>query len=90
MMIQRKLSNIEKKKILGVLLIMSLVAFGAILIANYIVQSNIDVTKAVIVALFIGGVVSTFMEMRGTLGKRLKKPRNKRTIRKTKTRRSKR
>lgn len=87
MMIQRKLPNIEKKKMLGALLIMSLVAFGAILIANYIVQSDIDVTKTAIAALFIGGIVSTFIEMRGALGKRLRKAKGKRAVRKAKARR---
>ncbi len=66
---------VEKKKMLGALVILAFVAFGSLMATYYLMKSNVDILKATIVVLFVGGIVAVFIEMRGKLGKKISKVR---------------
>lgn len=70
MAIQKKISKLKEKKMLGALLILALAAFGSMIVSNYVMKFEFDVMRVVIATLFVGGLLAVFIEMRGTIGKR--------------------
>lgn len=75
---------VEKKKMLGAFLVLSFVAFGATVVTYLLFRAKVDVLKAAILSLIVGGLFAVLIEMRGTMGKRL--PRKLPRIRKLKLR----
>jgi hypothetical protein len=57
---------------LGALVIMAFVAFGSILVNHFIIKSKIDTVAAIVAFAFIAGALMVLIEMRGTLGKRIR------------------
>lgn len=65
-----RLRRIEKRKLLGALLIMAAVALVATFVTHYLLKANVDITKVTLISLIVGGLLAVFIEMRGTFGKR--------------------
>lgn len=63
--------KIEKRRMLGTLLIISFIAFGATVVTYYLSKAKVDITRAAIAALFIGGLLTVFIEMRGVMRKKV-------------------
>jgi|GEM_PF-4909960 len=89
-----RLSRLDKKKLLGAFLIISFIAFGAVLVTYYLLKAGVDVKKAAIVSICVGGLLAVYIEMRGKLGERASRVKHRlktriKTIRKTKPKKKK-
>ena len=62
---------VEKKKMLGAFFVLSFVAFGATIVTYLLFRAKVDVFKAAILSLVIGGLFAVFIEMRGMMSKKL-------------------
>jgi uncharacterized BrkB/YihY/UPF0761 family membrane protein len=69
--------RVNKKQLLGAILIVAFITFGSVLVNYYIFKFNVNPVHAVVVLIFIGGSFAVLSEMRGGMRKRASRVRSR-------------
>lgn len=69
--IKKRVGRVGKKRALGALLIVAVVAFGSTVVNYYLFKIEVNLLQASIGILFISGFLAVLIEMRGVMDRKV-------------------